>query len=147
MKKSIALVALVLSMGSAYSQTHNDAALIYSSMVPTALTMAPFVYASQLTQATSAVTTMGPLATTVASVQRRGIAGKDQLRDELAALNDDMTKGEVKSIEEVRQPTLKEYFKEISSDEEQMKGINEAVPSGSQLLKISTAVTIVLMNE
>ncbi len=105
-------------------------------------TASPFVTAAAILQATS----VAPFATTSASVQSRGVAAKEQMKDELIALNDDMSSGVVKSIDEVRQPALKEFFIEVSSDENQMNEINSAL-QGSELEKISAAVVATLLAE
>jgi len=93
------------------------------------------------------VTSLAPFASTIATAQARGVAGKEQLKDELVSLNDDMIAGTVRSIDEVRQPALKELFAEIAADEAQMESINSVINSGSKLHRIATAVTVSLLAE
>ena len=136
MKKLLVIAALTMSLGHAYAQNLSEAS--------TAVTMLPSATATKLTE--SAVgTIVSPFATTSATVQARGVAGKEQLRDDLAALDEDIRSGEVKVIADVRQPALKELFGEIAQDEEEMAEINAAVTTGSELHRIATAVTIDLM--
>lgn len=130
MKKLLMLAALSLSVNA-----------FAVSFVQT--TISPFVTATQLIE----LTVLAPFASTSASVQQRGVAGQEQLKDELVALNDDMVSGAVKTIDEVRQPALKELFAEIAADEDQMNGINSVLKSDSDLEKIAGAVAAVLLAE
>ena len=133
MKKLFILATLALSVNS-----------FAVSFVET--TLSPFATATRLLQSGTA-TLVSPFAITSASIQNRGVAGKEQLKDEMVALNDDMISGAVKSIDEVRQPALKELFEEISNDEAQMDNINSVLKSDSDLEKISGAVASVLLAE
>ena len=136
MKKLLVIAALTLSLGNAFAQSFSEAT--------TAITMLPSATATKLTE--SAIgTIVSPFATTSATVQARGVAGKEQLRDDLTALDEDIRSGAVKSIDEVRQPALKELFGEIVENEEEMAEINAVVTTGSELHRIATAVTIELM--
>jgi hypothetical protein len=136
MKKLLVAAVLTLSLGNAFAQTFSEAV--------TAVTMLPSATATKLTE--SAIgTIVSPFATTSATVQARGVAGKEQLRDDLAALDEDIRSGAVKSIADVRQPALKELFAEIAENDEEMAEINAVVQSGSELHRIATAVTIELM--
>ena len=137
MKKLIITLALSLLIGNAFAQN-----IIQGT---TAVTLSPFVAATRLLELTSAGPLLSPLATEIG--QSRGVAGKEQLKDELPALNSDIEAGIVNSIAEVRQPALKELFAEIAADEAQMNNINSLVKEGSQLQKISTAVTATLLSE
>lgn len=137
MKKIVLTLALCLSIGSAFAQNIIEAS--------TAVTLSPFVTATRLLEGTTAAPFISTLATIMG--QHRGVAGKEQLKDELVALNNDMVAGTVKSIEEVRQPALKEFFAEIAADEAKMESINALVKSGSELHKIATAVTAALLIE
>lgn len=130
MKKLIMLAALALSVNA-----------FAVSFVQT--TISPFVTATRLVE----LTVLAPFASTAATVQSRGVAGKEQLKDELVALNDDMISGAVKSIDEVRQPALKELFSEIAADQSQMDSINSVLESNSDLEKIAGTVAAVLMAE
>lgn len=137
MKNLIFALALCLSVGNVFAQN-----IIQGT---TAVTLSPFVAATRLLE----LTTAAPFVSTLASAlgQSRGVAGKEQLKDELPALNSDIEAGIVNSIAEVRQPALKELFVEIAADEAQMNNINSLVKEGSQLQKISTAVTAALLSE
>jgi hypothetical protein len=138
MKRSIISAVLLASLNMAHSQS-----IIESS---SGLTLSPFATATRLMESAT-VTTLGALEVTFSSVQSRGVAGKEQLKDELVGLNDDIISGAVKTIDQVRQPSLKELFLEISLDENKLKEINSVVKSGSVLHKIATAVTISLLAE
>lgn len=137
MKKFVLAMALCLSMGSAFAQN-----IIQAS---TAVTISPFVAATRMLELTTAAPFLSSLATIIG--QARGVAGKEQMKDELVGLNNDMEAGIVKSIAEVRQPALKEFFAEIAADEAQMSNINSAVKEGTQFQKIATAVTAALLSE
>ena len=137
MKKIVLALTLCLSIGTALAQNIIEAS--------TAVTVSPFVTATRLLQATSVAPLISTLATAMG--QHRGVADKEQLKDELVGLNNDMVAGSVKSIEEVRQPALKELFSEIAADEAKMESINAIVKEGSELHKIATAVTAALLIE
>lgn len=138
MKKILVLLAMTFVVSNAFSQAILD--------VSTGVTLLPSATATRLLE-TAIATSLSPFASTLASAQARGVAGKEQLKDELVALNDDMMRGEVRSIDEVRQPALRELFIEISQDEAQMAEIHSVVEAGSELHKIATAVTVSLMLE
>lgn len=137
MKNVLMICALMFSLN-AFSQTVIEAT--------SATTLSPFATATRLMESAT-VTSLAPFASTIATAQQRGVAGKEQLKDELVALNDDMLAGRVKAIEEVRQPALKELFAEIAADEAQMENINSVVTEGSKLHRIATAVTVSLLAE
>ena len=138
MKNKMMILLLLLSMNLVQAQT-----VLESS---SGITLSPFATATRLMESAT-VTTLGALNVTFSSIQSRGVAGKEQLKDELVDLNDDMISGEVKTIDQVRQSTLKELFLEISSDERKIKEINSVVKSGTLLHKIATVVTISLLSE
>ena len=131
MKKLVLLLALAASLNSMNS--------FAVSFVET--TASPFITATQLLELTVAA----PFLSTLASVQQRGVAGAEQIKDEMVALNDDMIAGSVNSIDEVRQPALKELFAEIAANEVQMDEINSIVTEGSELHKIATAVSYLML--
>lgn len=135
MKKILLLAALMLSLSNVFAQTGIEAT--------TATTLSPFATATKLLESGTA-TILSPFASTLASIQSRGVAGKEQLKDELAGLNADITSGVVNSIDGIRQPTLKELIIEISSDKSQMESINSTINEGSELHRIATAVTVSL---
>lgn len=139
MKNFLIVLALMFSLSSAFAQSIIEAT--------TATTLSPFATATRLLESAT-VTSLAPFASTIATAaQERGVAGREQLKDELVALNDDMVSGAVKSIEEVRQPALRELFVEIEADSVQMENINAVITEGSKLHKIATAVTIALLAE
>ena len=137
MKNVLVVLAFMFSLSSAFAQSIIEAT--------SATTVSPFATATQILES-GTVTSLAPFASTIVTAQARGVAGKEQLKDELVALNDDMVAGVVKSIEDVRQPTLKELFLEIAADEKQMESINSAI-AGSQLHRIAAAVTVSLLAE
>lgn len=139
MKNLFIVLALVFSLSNAFAQSVVEAT--------SATTLSPFATATRLLESAT-VTALAPFASTIATAaQARGVAGREQLKDELVALNDDIVSGAVKSIEEVRQPALKELFVEIEADESQMENINAVINNGSKLHRIATAVTIALLAE
>ncbi len=138
MKNVLLVIALMCTLSNAFAQSGIEAT--------TAITISPFATATRLLES-GTVTSLAPFASTIASAQARGVAGKEQLKDELVALNDDMVSGAVKSIDQVRQPALKELFAEISADQEQMESINSVITSGSKLHRIASAVTVSLLVE
>lgn len=138
MKKTLIAFSLVLALGNAFAQSVIE--------VTSATTLLPFVTATRLLQSGTA-TALAPLASTLATVQSRGVAGKEQLKDELVALNDDMAEGLVVAIKDVRQPALKELFIEIAANESEMKKIDSVISEGSDLHKVAAAVTIALLLE
>jgi hypothetical protein len=136
MKKIYLLISLMLSISGVYAQTGIEAT--------SAITLSPFATATRMMESAS-VTALVPFASTMATIQARGVAGQEQLKDELAALNEDIIAGQVRSLDQVRQPTLKELFIEIEADEAQMAQINSFIDEGSKLHKLATAVTISLL--
>jgi hypothetical protein len=138
MKNALIVLALMFTLSNAFAQSALEGT--------TATTLSPFATATRLLESAT-VTSLAPYATTIATVQARGVAGKEQLKDELVALNDDMIAGTVRSIDEVRQPALKELFAEIADDDTHMENINSVINSGSKLHRIATAVTVSLLAE
>lgn len=138
MKKSILALGLLLVMSNAFSKDIKE--MLFSTA------LAPFGLSTQALE-TMTVTGLVPINMTIVSTQRRGISGKEQLKDELVAFNEDFSSGKINSIDDVRQPALKELFSEIAADENQMNGINELVPEGNEVTKIGAAVTLALMTE
>jgi len=138
MKNVLLVLALMFTLSNAFAQEIFEAT--------SATTLSPFATATRILES-GTVTSLAPFASTIATAQARGVAGKEQLKDELVALNDDMVAGTVKNIEEVRQPALKELFAEIAADEAQMESISSVIKSGSKLHRIATAVTVSLLAE
>lgn len=137
MKKILCLV-LVLFTNLSFAQSSND-------ILSTSL-LSPFITASNLITAGLA-TFAGSTVSISASVQARGVAAKEQLRDELVALNDDMVAQKVTRVEEVRQLTLRELMLEIKADKNQMEIITNEVKVESELNRLATAILITLMSE
>lgn len=137
MKNFFIVLAFITAVGTGYAQNISQAT--------TAVTLSPFVAATRLLELTTAAPFLSSLATVIG--QSRGIAGKEQMKDELVGLNSDIEAGIVKSIAEVRQPALKEFLSEIAADEAQMNNINSLVKDGNQLQKITTAITAALLSE
>ena len=138
MKNALIALALVFTVGQASAQSGLE--------LTSALTLAPFATATKLIES-GVVTMLSPFAITSASVQGRGVAGKEQLKDELVSLNEDMIAGKVKVIADVRQPALRELFEEMVVDEKQMNEINSIVKTGTNVHKMATAVALTLMLE
>jgi hypothetical protein len=138
MKNVLLVLAFMFALSNAFAQSALEAT--------SATTLSPFATATRILES-GTVTSLAPFASTIATAQARGVAGEEQLKDELVALNDDMVAGSVKNIEEVRQPALKELFAEIAADEAQMESINSVIKSGSKLHRIATAVTVSLLAE
>ncbi len=145
MKKFIALVLITTSLSNVFANVSDVVG--GTLLVSAATTLSPFVAATRILDAATA-TVISPFVITIAAIaQRRGVAGKEQIKDDLIALNDDMVAGRVSTIEEVRQPALKELLEEIANDQEQMNSINTVVASDSKLHQVATAVTIALLAE
>lgn len=139
--KKLLVIALMFSLTQAFAQSVS----IFEAT--SATTLSPFATATKLTDAAT-VSTLAPTITSIASeMNGRGVAGKEQLKDDLVVLNDDMIAGKVRSISDIRQPALKELFSEIAANEEHMENINSAVVEGSELHKIATAVVLTLLSE
>lgn len=135
MKNALVVIALMFTLGNAFAQSLTET------------TLSPLATATRIVQSGTATALIGPLASTLASAQNRGVAGKEQLKDELVALNDDLVSGKVQEIGDVRQPALRELFEEIAANESQMADINSVIDSGSELHRIATAVTVALLLE
>ncbi len=141
MKKFFTLM-LLCSFGQAFAQEFSEATL-----VTTALPTATVIQVSDVAIASTLAVTLAPFVSTAASAGARGVAGKEQLKDDLANLSNDMAAGEVQVLEDVRQPALREFFEEMSQDEAQMSEVNANIASGSELEKMATALSIVLLAE
>jgi hypothetical protein len=135
MKKIMILSLLLLGLKS-WAQDISEATGV--------TTLSPLTFASLIVD-TAVVSSQQALASTGTRVQGRGAAGKEQLRDELLQLNEQMLAQQVQAIQEVRQPGLKELFLEIAGDARQMQEIREYIPMGNKLERIATAVAVVLM--
>lgn len=137
MKQVLIVIAFLLLSFSAKAQV---------SDITTGVLLSPFVTATKMLE-TSAVGTMKSVESTRSIVRARGVAGKEQLKDELMALNEDLMAGTVKRIADVQQPGLKELFEEITANEESMIEVNEVVREGSELFRVATVVTLSLLIE
>lgn len=138
MKSILLIVAFMVLTSNAFSQSISD--------VSTAITLSPFVTATKLLE-TSAVATLKGVQSTKSMVQSRGVAGKEQLKDELVAMNEAITAGQIKSLMDVQQAGLRELFEEIMTDERQVEEISLVVQDGPLLYRIATVVTITLLME
>lgn len=98
----------------------------------------PFV---ATTQVISAPTGASLVLSILSSYEGRGVAGVEQLRDELPALHADVLAGAVKAIDEIRQPGLKELFEEISQNTEAMKKVRATHPEKSDLVALTLSVS------
>ncbi len=139
MKKILVIVAMMSLFSNAFAQSFIDASV--------GTTISPFATTMGLIEGTTVLVYKGRLPSPSFAVQARGVAGKEQLKDELTALTDDILSGAVRSIEEVRQPAMKELFAEIYDDETQMEEIHSVIKSGSEFEKIATAVAVILLAE
>jgi hypothetical protein len=90
MKNKMMILLLLLSMNLVQAQS-----VLESS---SGITLSPFATATRLMESAT-VTTLGALNVTFSSIQSRGVAGKEQLKDELVDLNDDMISGASSHIE------------------------------------------------
>lgn len=138
MKNVLITSVLMLTLSNAFAQRALE--------ISTGITLSPFAISTRLMES-GIILSLAPFASTMRAAQARGVAGKEQLKDELVALDTEMISGSVKSIDDVRQPALKELFFEIAADEEQMESINTVIKSGSKLERIAVAVTISLLAE
>lgn len=138
MKSILLIVAFIVLASNAFSQSISD--------VSTAITLSPFVTATKLLE-TSAVATLRGVQSTMSMVQSRGVAGKEQLKDELLTLNEAMSAGHIKSLMDIPQAGLRELFEEIMTDERQVEEISLVVQDGPLLYRIATVVTIALLTE
>jgi hypothetical protein len=138
MKQSFLALILMFNLSNALAQNVIE--------VTAATTLSPIVTALKLVEG-SALTLASPLLSTLATTQSRGVAGREQIKDELVAFNSDVMNGGVRSIKDVRQPALRELFEEILADEAQMDEINLVVTEGPDLHKVATAVAVVMLLE
>lgn len=138
MKQSFLALILMFNLSNALAQNVIE--------VTAATTLSPIVTALKLVEG-SALTLASPLLSTLATTQSRGVAGREQIKDELVAFNSDVMNGGVRSIKDVRQPALRELFEEIVADEAQMDEINLVVTEGPDLHKVATAVAVVMLLE
>lgn len=95
MKNVVAIFILMLSLGAHAEPSPLDALSLYSSAITVAPTFLPFQLTGQTVKSISG------------SVQRRGVAYQEQLRDELVELNDDIIAGKVNTLEGISQPALR----------------------------------------
>ncbi len=71
----------------------------------------------------------------------RGVAGIEQLRDELPALHADLLAGAIKTIDDVRQPALKELFEDVARNVENVANLKKAYPGRSLLVAMTLKIT------
>jgi hypothetical protein len=136
MKKMLLATMLMLFSLNGFSQIISD--------ISTATILSPFVSASKLIEVV-AVSSLMTIQATRMVVQSKGVAGREQLKDELVVLSEEIMAGEVRFVADVRQPGLRELFEEIQSDKEQLQKIQSIVETGSELHQIATVVTMILI--
>lgn len=107
----------------------------------TKITISPFQGTSEAMQFSTGGLLLSSIST---AYEGRGVAAKEQLRDELVAFDRDVRLGLVKDALDIRQESLKELVFEILADEEKMKELNAAIPTGAPVDKITTALTLSL---
>lgn len=138
MKKILVACSLLLVTSTVFSQNR------------TSSLMSPFALVTRLAETGVVVTSagvqtlLGPFLTTRATLEARGVAGQEQIKDELLAFDKDMRLGLVGDIQDIRQPGIRELFEEISRDEEELERIHNFYPEGSLILKLSTIITLKL---
>ena len=74
MKNLLILLFLLVSISYSFAQTGIELSM--------ASTLSPFVTATKVIES-GIVTSLAPFATTMGTIQARGVAGKEQLRDDL----------------------------------------------------------------
>jgi hypothetical protein len=85
-----------------------------------------------------------PFAQTYASIQSRGVLGQEQIKEDLVGFNEDLSRGQIRSVSDIKQPALKDLIQEISEDDKQVKEIDGKFPEGSELEKISSTLNSIL---
>jgi hypothetical protein len=135
MKKLILMLAMVLSLGQAFAQSD-------SQYMTTEIVMSPFEVASKILR--SATDFSKEIFKATGLIQGRGVAGREQLKDDMLALNQQMLEGKVRNIDMIQQASLKELFQEIAVDENKMSEINSIISSGSKLQRIATVIALEL---
>jgi hypothetical protein len=138
MKQLLILVAFILAASDAFSQD--------SSEITTGILLSPLVTATKMLEMTAVLTLKG-VQSTRSSIQSRGVAGKEQLKDEIVNLNEAMEEGKINGVEDVEQPALRELFEEIMADKNQLADIDAAIDHGPEFFKLATVVTLALMLE
>jgi hypothetical protein len=108
-------------------------------------------------QASEITLTAGSVATSLAlgalaeegdedEAQERSVADVEQLRDEYVFLYRDIADGSVTAVEDVRQPSMKEWFLEIQ-DSPAIKKVRASSPGLSDLEVLSKVAAEVLFNQ
>jgi hypothetical protein len=113
----------------------------------TLTTLSPFMSATRMLESTNQSTIASALYTFLTNFNAKGVAGREQIRDEVVALNQDIVQGLVKSIQDVRQPAVREFMEEISRNEEQLREIDGLIRSGDRFTRMATAISLVLIIE
>lgn len=117
-----------------------------------ATTASPFILATRLAETGVAVitagtqTVLGPFLTTRASIDARGVAGAEQLKDELVLLEQDLQHGLVSELADIRQEGLRELFFEIAADGDEMAKLRDLMPHESDTVRIATVVVLKLFH-
>jgi hypothetical protein len=135
MKRLFLVLALMLTMGQAFAQSDTQ-------YMTTEIVISPFELASKMLR--SATDFSKEMFKATGLIQGRGVAGREQLKDEMLALNEEMMLGKKLVIGQLNQPALNELFTEIAADEVKMEEINAIVPHGSELQRIATVLALEL---
>jgi hypothetical protein len=135
MKKMMLALSVLFVVGN----THADGIKPHElyTITLTYSTLAPFVVTANASK----------VSTQALHGQNRGVAAREQIKDDLVAFNDDVINLGVKTIDEVRQPALKELFMEIAANEDDMEKLKTLLPEGTELQKIAATVVYSLFAE
>ncbi|MBY0516708.1 MAG: hypothetical protein K2P81_07365 [Bacteriovoracaceae bacterium] len=137
--KKLLLLALTLLSLSSFAQ-------VDGMYISADITLSPTKITADLLRGTSAVTIAPFMVTSVTqSLEARGVAGQEQIRDELVAYDRDVTQGLVHKVSDIKQPALKELVLEILENPEMVKEIDSKIPAGTIVDKVMIALTIQLL--
>lgn len=87
---------------------------------------------------------MNLLSPTISYLNLYSLPEIDQLKNELSLFTNDMERGTVTRIRDVRQSNLRKLFTAIANDRTQMNNINSAFPEGPELQRVALAVSMIL---
>ncbi len=137
--KKLLLLALTLFSLSSFAQ-------VDGYYISAEITLSPTKFTRDLFEGTTAVTIAPFMVTSVTqSLEARGVAGQEQIRDELVAYDRDVTQGLVHKVSDIKQAALKELVVEILENPEMVKEINAKIPGGTIVDKVMVALTIQLL--
>ncbi|MBY0516711.1 MAG: hypothetical protein K2P81_07380 [Bacteriovoracaceae bacterium] len=89
----------------------------------------------------SSPTAFSLVSSVLSGYQDRGVAGIEQLRDELPALHADLLAGAIKEIDDVRQPAIKELFEDIARNDDNIVNLKKAYPGRTLLAALTLKIT------